>query len=197
MAGPHGGPRPNSGRKPKAEKFAGPIAAAEEKLADRLPKLLESLIEQAMGWVVSEPDEEWIPSGLVTVRGPLRVTVLEKDEEGEGEGWKPPREEVWLDEKGKPVLVDLPVYPHLKPDVLVLVRRKTVRIGPDFRAAAYLVDRVMDKVGTERPAETETLDIRAALVDAHARVFARRAAGLGLPQAPATTGVADGAGPDG
>ena len=155
MAGKHGGVRPGAGRPRKSEKFATPIAEAEDRIAQRLPKLLESLIDQAMGWVVVEPDEEWVPAGLVTVKGPLRVRAAPRPSDGEGaeggDGDDVARDrrdedgEIWLDPKGKPLIVDVPVYPHLAPDVLVLVKRRTARPLPDARAAAYLIDRIMGK----------------------------------------------------
>jgi len=46
MAGT-GGARPGAGRKPRSEKFARPIAAAEKRIADHLPKLIDNMIEQA------------------------------------------------------------------------------------------------------------------------------------------------------
>jgi len=50
----HGGRRSGAGRKPRAERFARPIASAEKKIADRLPKLLDSLFELAEGITVRE-----------------------------------------------------------------------------------------------------------------------------------------------
>ena len=48
MAG-RGGARPGAGRKPKAEKFARPIAAAEKRIADKLPFLIDKQFELAEG----------------------------------------------------------------------------------------------------------------------------------------------------
>lgn len=61
MAGPNGGARPGAGRKPKAEKFKQPIAKAEKKIADRLPMLIERMIELSEGVVVQEFDREGEP----------------------------------------------------------------------------------------------------------------------------------------
>jgi hypothetical protein len=53
MAGT-GGRRPGSGRPRRAEKFARPIAAAEKKIADRLPWLIDKEMELAEGVLVKE-----------------------------------------------------------------------------------------------------------------------------------------------
>lgn len=53
MAGT-GGARPGAGRKPRAEKFARPIAAAEKKIADRLPWLIDKEFELAEGVLIEE-----------------------------------------------------------------------------------------------------------------------------------------------
>lgn len=52
MAGNHGGARPGAGRKPKADLFATPIRQAEKKIADRLPVLVDKLIELSEGVLV-------------------------------------------------------------------------------------------------------------------------------------------------
>lgn len=52
MAGKPG----RSGRKPKAVQFARPIAAAEKRIADRLPGLIDSLFDLAEGVRVLETD---------------------------------------------------------------------------------------------------------------------------------------------
>lgn len=51
MAG-NGGARPGAGRKPKAEQFARPIAAAEKKIADKLPWLIDQQMSLAEGVLV-------------------------------------------------------------------------------------------------------------------------------------------------
>jgi hypothetical protein len=52
----HGGARPGSGRKRKADKFAGPIDEAERRIADRLVDLIDYLFELAEGVTVQEKD---------------------------------------------------------------------------------------------------------------------------------------------
>lgn len=58
MAGPNGGARPGAGRKPKDEKFKLPIAKAEKRIADRLPFLIDQMMELAEGVVVQDVDRE-------------------------------------------------------------------------------------------------------------------------------------------
>lgn len=52
--GNRGGARPGAGRKPKAAKYATPIATAEQRIADRLPWLIDTLFELANGVAVQE-----------------------------------------------------------------------------------------------------------------------------------------------
>jgi hypothetical protein len=54
----HGGARAGAGRKRRAVKWAGPIAAAEQKIVDRLPALLENMMLLADGVVVEKADAE-------------------------------------------------------------------------------------------------------------------------------------------
>jgi hypothetical protein len=60
--GQPGGP----GRRPKAIKFARPIARAEKQIADHLPELIENLFVLANGGY-ERVEEEWQPAGLVYV----------------------------------------------------------------------------------------------------------------------------------
>lgn len=59
--GQNGGARPGAGRKPKAEKFKLPIAKAEKRIADKLPWLVDQMIELATGVLVEEIDREGVP----------------------------------------------------------------------------------------------------------------------------------------
>ena len=58
MAGKNGGARPGAGRKPNAEKYARPIAAAEKKIADRLPHIVDKLLELGEGVQVQRETED-------------------------------------------------------------------------------------------------------------------------------------------
>lgn len=53
MAG-KGGAREGAGRKPKAIKFEGQISKAERRIADRLPHLVDKMMELADGVFVEE-----------------------------------------------------------------------------------------------------------------------------------------------
>lgn len=83
MAGTHGGKRAGAGRKPTRERFASKVGAAEKRIADRLPELIDHLFELSEG-----------------------VTVQETDAQG---------------------------------------REKVYTRPPDFRAASYLIDRILGK----------------------------------------------------
>lgn len=50
----HGGARPGAGRKRKAEKFATQIQRAEKKIADKLPWVVDKMLELAEGVTVQE-----------------------------------------------------------------------------------------------------------------------------------------------
>jgi hypothetical protein len=57
----NGGARPGAGRKPKDEKFKQPIAKAEKKIADKLPWLIDQMMELAEGVIVQEFVREGVP----------------------------------------------------------------------------------------------------------------------------------------
>jgi hypothetical protein len=57
----NGGARPGAGRKPKDEKFKQPIAKAEKKIADKLPWLIDQMMELATGVIVQEFDRDGAP----------------------------------------------------------------------------------------------------------------------------------------
>lgn len=58
QAGRSGGPRPNSGPKPKAEKYESPRLAAEAKIIGRLQDIVDAEIELALGVTVQEIDRK-------------------------------------------------------------------------------------------------------------------------------------------
>jgi hypothetical protein len=61
MAGQNGGARPGAGRKPKAEKYKQPINKAERRIVDRLPDLIDSLLDLATGVQVEEVGDDGEP----------------------------------------------------------------------------------------------------------------------------------------
>ena len=58
MGNGHGGSRAGAGRKARAVKHLGPIASAEQRIADGLPKLIDNMFLLAEGVVVEKPDAE-------------------------------------------------------------------------------------------------------------------------------------------
>jgi hypothetical protein len=60
-SGKRGGARPGAGRKKKAEKFAGPVAEAEKRISDRLPRLIDNLMKLADGGY-ERVEEKWVPA---------------------------------------------------------------------------------------------------------------------------------------
>lgn len=55
MAGKNGGARPGAGRKPKAEQYKLPIRKAEKRIADRLPSIVDKMLELSEGVLVKNP----------------------------------------------------------------------------------------------------------------------------------------------
>ena len=66
MANGHGGARRGAGRPRKSEKYAGQIAAADDRIDDRLPRLLENLEQLANGGY-QQVEEVRKPAGLIFV----------------------------------------------------------------------------------------------------------------------------------
>lgn len=119
MANGHGGARSGAGRKPKLQKFEAQIDAAERRIADQLPQLLDNLQVLANGGF-DQVSETWEPAGLIQISKEV-VT---------GEGTVSVRELA---------------FPHLDPEQLVCVRRTRSIAAPDRAANIYLVDRILGK----------------------------------------------------
>lgn len=58
MANARGGARKGAGRPSLAEKYGGHIAEVHDRIAERLPRLIENLFTLADGVTVQEPDEQ-------------------------------------------------------------------------------------------------------------------------------------------
>lgn len=115
-----GGARPGAGRKARAQKFAGPIAAAEQAIVDQLPQIVGNLLMLANGgW--EEISEHYEPAGL--------VLVDDYAQNAEGQSYK----------------VKRLAFPDLPPDQMVLVKRVRSVAAPDRIANIYLVDRILGK----------------------------------------------------
>jgi hypothetical protein len=121
---PRGGARPGAGRKPKAQKFAAPIARAEKQISDKLPGIVANLLRLADGGY-DIVEETWEPAGTVMVSG------MEIYEPQEG----PPRS----------MKVSRQAFPDLPADQLVLIRRVVSTTDMDRAANIYLVDRILGK----------------------------------------------------
>lgn len=155
MANGWGGARANAGRKRKAEIYASEIAAAERRVADRLPRVVDNLELLADGGF-EQITETYEPAGLVFVEAPL----LSKD--------KTPQ----LDANGHPIIVRQLAFPNRRPDDLVCVRRTRSIAAPDRAANIYMVDRILGRpvAAVEVEGEVHAGD---GLVEAFAGVVAR------------------------
>lgn len=58
-----GGARPGAGRKKRSVKHAGPVATAEQRIADQLPQLIDNMMTLAHGGY-QRVEEEWTPNPL-------------------------------------------------------------------------------------------------------------------------------------
>lgn len=63
---PSGGARPGAGRPRKTEKYEQPVNAAEQKIVDKLPKLVDNLLKLANGGY-QQVTVQFEPAGLVMV----------------------------------------------------------------------------------------------------------------------------------
>jgi hypothetical protein len=160
MAGSHGGHRDGSGRKPNSEKYADQVASFNELAARGLSQNFDNLCTLADGGY-ERFETEYTPAGVI-----FRKDVA-RDKDGE----------IVRDKHGKPILVQVAVFPDLPPDQMIPIKRKVITLGPDFRANEYLVNRIMGTPIPQESPEAETLDIRTALADAMAAVAARKARG--------------------
>jgi hypothetical protein len=164
MANGHGGSRPGSGRKPNAEKYADQLGKANDHLAYELRECAKALLDLALG---NTEEVERVPAGTLWRKDVIRVekadlTFLTEEEAGKLELSE--IDGILLDQKGKPAIVDVPMYPDLDPTQLVEVKRKKLR--PDVRALAYIWDRLEGRANYVPPVEPEGVDIRAALREA-------------------------------
>lgn len=128
MPNPRGGARPGAGRPRKADKFAGPIAAAEARIAGRLDEIVENLLRLADGGY-DRVVEKFEPAGLLMV-----------DVEITGEGGEP-----LYDAKGAPLMQKRPAFPDLDPGEMVCVSRTRETAERDRVANIYLLDRILGK----------------------------------------------------
>jgi hypothetical protein len=129
---PSGGSRPGAGRPRKNDRNQTPVADAEKRCADRLPRTFDNLEQLADGEAIQlEAEDTWQAAGTVVIQVGLF------DDEGQA----------IIDEKGKPKLTRKLAFPDRDPEELVLVKRerKKIEYPPDRQANEYLADRVMGK----------------------------------------------------
>lgn len=200
MANGHGGQRQGAGRKPNAERYSDQLGKANDHLAYELRECVVALLELALGktW-----EEKWVPAGTLLKKDVLRLPEREGGwTDGDGKAVNAdgtplaarPEDGIWRDDKGKPAIIDVPAYPELEPDALVLVERKRAR--PDIKALQYIWDRLEGRPNYVLPPEPHVLDIRQALSDAVAAVAARKARPSQSDDPPPEPATAEEAGDD-
>ena len=114
--GQNGGKRPGAGRPRKAVAHATPIAAAERRLCDHLPELIDNMLKLACGG----------------------YQVIEEKFERR----RPAREDRGLDDMLSEMGVGVDEPPA---DEMILIERTVKTAHPDRAANQYLIDRVMGK----------------------------------------------------
>jgi hypothetical protein len=130
--GSRGGYRPGAGRKRKTDKNATAIEKAEKQIRDRLPEIVEKLIELAMGGV-EVVEEKHQPGWIVLVQQQAKE---KKRERARGKG------AVQSDE---PEGIEIDAETVELHKELFLIERKVSYTLPDKQAAMYLADRIMGK----------------------------------------------------
>lgn len=125
-----GGARKGAGRPRKAEKYAAPIAAAEDRIArkDRLLALIDNLFHLADGGY-RRVREQWEPAGLVMRDVPA--------EDADGNPVYGP--------SGAPMMTKVPAFPDLDPGEMVCVSRTTEAADKDRAANEYLINRILGR----------------------------------------------------
>jgi hypothetical protein len=154
----HGGPRPGSGRPKNAELHAAKLSTFTDKVAAHLPQVYKNLEILADGGF-KRVEYKYEPASQLTRRDVARE----------------PDGTVIRDARGKPTVVEVPLYPGSLADKWVRVSRKVTYAEPNFKANELMADRIG---GTPRPSpevESEILEIRAALDAAVAAIAARKA----------------------
>ncbi len=123
----HGGERDGAGRKRKAERYAPQIESFTDRCADHLAAGFERLCELINGGVRVEVKRQ--KAGTLTRKDVLR------NKDGDP----------IADKNGKFVPIEVPLYPDLDKEEMVVVEEKTVTNPPDVRAIQELNERVLGK----------------------------------------------------
>ena len=172
-----GGTRRNAGRKPSEAKAlrsvierspvesADAIERAETVLRERLGRCFQNLFTLADGGYRRDKITRE-PAGLVMTKRVLMRTVMHHREDDSGrlvtEALRDADgnlvTEPMTDDKGRPIVVEEPLFPHLPPDELVVVSHASEVAEPDRAANEYLINCLRGKPHTaEAPLKGEAL----------------------------------------
>lgn len=124
----NGGARPGAGRKPLREKYAAPLNKAEKAIAVHLPKAAANLVTLADGGFVRTEKKFMLAASMTR-------SDIARDKEGNP----------LCGQNGKPIRVDVLIFPHIEPTEFVEVERKEITLAPDRAANEYLIDRIAGK----------------------------------------------------
>ena len=127
MAG-KGGSIPGSGRQSNAAKHEVQITKFTDLAASGLSQCFDNLATLADGGY-ERTEIKYEPARLIKRKD------LARDKDGN----------VIRDARGKPTIVEVLEFPDADGDVWIETERKVIKLGPDFRANEYLVDRVMGR----------------------------------------------------
>lgn len=116
MVAAKGGRRPGAGRKPKKTKYELSVTAAEDKIVDHLPQILDNLLKLANGGF-EVVENKWMPRSAFSLGDVIAMGAGKSSEDA--------------------------TKAIEKPDELVLSERKTYYALPDRAANIYLVNRIL------------------------------------------------------
>ena len=133
----HGGQRTGAGRKKKTDKHAGKVAAAEKRIADRLPQTITNLEHIADGGEETV-EEEWVAAGTVTVgKGPHERQVFPN---------KDPLELVCIKRKVVTHSPDLRANVYLADRIMGKPTERVEHSGPEGGSIPVSVEQQIDAV---------------------------------------------------
>lgn len=143
-------PKRGRGRPEKAPKVLGRKAEVDELVAAYAPTAFEKLQELCDGAIRTKRVFE--AAGVIF----RKDVVREKDGS------------VYLDGKGKPVPVQVCVFPDLPPDQMVPVGEEWIILEPDEKALEYMLNRLMGRPAEVKPDDGDNeIDAARALAEAH------------------------------
>lgn len=143
----HGGARAGAGRPRNQDKYADQIASFHDLAAADLDDRF-SAIQQLADGGFEQIEEEWVPAGLVQI-----TKMVETKEAGA-------------------IRVTELAFPELPAEQLVCVKRKRSVAAPEFKANAYLVDRVAGKpIQATEISGADGGPVEVSLLDAAKRIY--------------------------